>query len=148
MKRFIFFVLLYCISIGVFSQKHHMFNPEKFQVELERYITIEAALTIQEAATFFPVYREMRKKQHAMFGQMRRLKFVDVADDKAAVEAIRQQDLLDIQVKQLQQEYHNKFMTVLPARKVFQIIKAEEKFHRQSFKRLAKKNEIKAQGEK
>ena len=38
-------------------------------------------------------------------------------------------------MKQLQQEYHNRFMYILPASKVLKIIKAEEKFHRRAFKR-------------
>ena len=43
-------------------------------------------------------------------------------------------------MKKLQQDYHNKFMKVLPASKVFRIIQAEENFHRQMFKRAAKRD--------
>ena len=39
---------------------------------------------------------------------------------------------------QLQQEYHARFLTVLPASKVLSVIRAEEKFHRQAFRRMHK----------
>ena len=35
----------------------------------------------------------------------------------------------------IQQEYHLKFMNVLPANKVLRVIKAECRFHRQALKR-------------
>ena len=69
---------------------------------------------------------------------MKRYRFADVTDDKVASEAIKEQDKLDIQMKELQQKYHDKFMKLLPAGKVLQIIKAEDKFHRQTFRRMAK----------
>lgn len=111
------------------------FDPKRFEAELEQYITIHASLTPQEASKFFPVYRQMMKKMRSCFDEMRRLHFVNPADEKGCAEAIRRQDELDIEMKQLQQEYHNRFMYILPASKVLQVIKAEEKFHRQAFKR-------------
>lgn len=141
MRKITLLYILLMFAVCGFAQKQRPFNPEKFQAELEQYVATEAALTIQESSAFFPLYREMRKKQHAIFGQMRRYRFTDTFDDKASMEAIKQQDMLDIQIKLLQQEYHNKFMEILPAGKVFKIIKAEDKFHRQSFKRMVKKNE-------
>ncbi len=111
------------------------FDPKRFEAELEQYITIHASLTPQEASKFFPVYRQMMKKMRSCFDEMRRYHFVNPADENGCAEAIRRQDELDIEMKQLQQEYHNRFMYILPASKVLKIIKAEEKFHRQAFKR-------------
>ena len=121
------------------AQPKERFDPERFQADLEQFITVEAALTAQEAAIFFPVYREMKQKQHAIFGQMKRYRFTDVTDDKASHKAIKEQDKLDIQIKELQQKYHDKFIKLLPAGKVLKIIKAEDKFHRQAFRRMAKR---------
>ena len=61
---------------------------------------------------------------------------INPKDNEACEEAIRKQDELDIQIKQLQQEYHGRFLTMLPANKVLAIIKAEEKFHRQIFRKM------------
>ena len=121
------------------AQPKERFDPERFQADLEQFITVEAVLTAQEAAIFFPVYREMKQKQHAIFGQMKRYRFTDVTDDRASHKAIKEQDKLDIQIKELQQKYHDKFMKLLPAGKVLKIIKAEDKFHRQAFRRMAKR---------
>lgn len=112
------------------------FDPKRFEAELEQYITIHASLTPQEASKFFPVYRQMMKKQRALFDEMRRLRMINPKDNEACEEAIRKQDELDIQIKQLQQEYHGRFLMMLPANKVLSIIKAEEKFHRQIFRKM------------
>lgn len=112
------------------------FDPKRFEADLEQYITTHASLTPQEASKFFPVYRQMMKKQRALFDEMRRLRMINPKDNEACEEAIRKQDELDIQIKQLQQEYHGRFLTMLPANKVLAIIKAEEKFHRQIFRKM------------
>ena len=115
MKRIIVLLCFVGMTMHTFAQRPGRFDPKKFQVELEQYIVTEAALTIQESAIFFPIYREMRKKQQGKFGQMKRYRFVDASDDKAAKDAIEQRDLLEIQMKQLIQEYHRRLMEVLPA---------------------------------
>ncbi|MBO1362756.1 hypothetical protein JHU38_03010 [Prevotella sp. A2931] len=111
------------------------FDPLKFQAALERFITLEAELTTDEAARFFPVYREMMKRQRAYFEQVRRYRHTDTSDDKACREAIIKSDLIDIQLKKIQQSYHQKFLKILPAGKVLRILKAEERFHRRAFRR-------------
>ena len=120
---------------GMAQQKAQKFDPAQFQAKLEQYITTKAGLTPQEAAVFFPLYREMRDKQWAYFSQERRWRHVDTSDDKACAAAIRKRDDSDIEVKRLQQSYHEKFMRVLPASKVFLVLKAEEQFHRKLIKR-------------
>lgn len=132
--------LLFFISSTASAQglQRPKFDPAKFQAELEQFITVEAGLSPQEAAQFFPLYREMQKKQRVIFDEMRRFRHMDVNDNRACEEVIEKQDKMDIQMKEIQQRYHVKFMKVLPAGKVFKILRAEEKFHRQAFKRVAK----------
>lgn len=117
------------------------FDPAKFEADLEQFITTRAGLSVQEASIFFPEYRKMVKAQRVLFNQMRRYRHVDYNDNHACEEAISKQDELDIQIKLIQQEYHKKFMTIMPASKVFKVIRAEEKFHRQAFRRAAKRKE-------
>ena len=111
------------------------FDPVKFQVALEQFITSDAELTADEAAKFFPVYRTMMKQQRSYFEQMRRYRHTDTSDEKACHEAIIKSDLLDIQLKKIQQSYHQKFLKILPASKVLRILRAEERFHRRAFKK-------------
>ena len=138
MKTTVLMILMLC-TFGVANGQHKKrppFNPAKFEADLEQFITVNACLSPSQAASFFPVYRQMMKKQRALFDEMRRLRMINPKDNEACEEAIRKQDELDIQIKQLQQEYHGKFLMMLPANKVLAIIKAEEKFHRQIFRKM------------
>ena len=138
MKTTVLMILMLC-TFGVANGQHKKrppFNPAKFEADLEQFITVNACLSPSQAASFFPVYRQMMKKQRALFDEMRRLRMINPKDNEACEEAFRKQDELDIQIKQLQQEYHGRFLMMLPANKVLSIIKAEEKFHRQIFKKM------------
>lgn len=138
LRTIVLMILMLC-TFGVANGQHRKrppFNPAKFEADLEQFITVNACLSPSQAASFFPVYRQMMKKQRALFDEMRRLRMINPKDNEACEEAIRKQDELDIQIKQLQQEYHGRFLMMLPANKVLSIIKAEEKFHRQIFKKM------------
>ena len=138
LRTTVLMILMLC-TFGVANGQHRNhppFNPAKFEADLEQFITVNACLSPSQAASFFPVYRQMMKKQRALFDEMRRLRMINPKDNEACEEAIRKQDELDIQIKQLQQEYHGRFLMMLPANKVLSIIKAEEKFHRQIFKKM------------
>ena len=134
-RRYIIVLLVLLCSVVAMAQEPKKFDPVQFEANLEQFVATEARLTPAESATFFPLYREMRKKQMAYFGDHRRLHIIGELDDKVCAEAIRRMDKNDLEVKRLQQLYHEKFLRILPASKVFRIIKAEEKFHRQQFKR-------------
>lgn len=138
LRTIVLMILMLC-TFGVANGQHRKrppFNPAKFEADLEQFITVNACLSPSQAASFFPVYRQMMKKQRALFDEMRRLRMINPKDNEACEEAIRKQDELDIQIKQLQQEYHGRFLMMLPANKVLAIIKAEEKFHRQIFRKM------------
>ena len=138
LRTTVLMILMLC-TFGVANGQHRKrppFNPAKFEADLEQFITVNACLSPSQAASFFPGYRQMMKKQRALFDEMRRLRMINPKDNEACEEAIRKQDELDIQIKQLQQEYHGRFLMMLPANKVLSIIKAEEKFHRQIFKKM------------
>lgn len=122
------------------AQDNNRFDPKRFEAELEQYIVTNAGLSPDEASRFFPLYREMRRKQRALFSEDKFFHHVNSDSDKDCAEAIRKHDANDIEMKEIIQEYHNKFMKVLPASKVYKIIVAEDKFHRQSFKRAAKRD--------
>lgn len=129
-----------CLALMVFlsasaqEQQKEKFSPEKFQAELEQFITKEACLTPQEATKFFPLYREMQKKQRGIFNQMKALGKIKPAEESECRKAIQKRDELELELKGIQQSYHNKFFSVLSASKVFDVIKAEDRFHRKTFR--------------
>jgi hypothetical protein len=120
------------LTLMVSAQDQKKFSPEKFQADLEEFITKEAHFDQQEAAKFFPLLRELHAKQRAIYGRMRQTP--KPGDDAKCAEAIREWDKANIELKQLDQQYHKKMMQVVPASKLFDAIMAESRFHRKMMK--------------
>ena len=136
MKTLICTFLAFCLSLCVAdAQGMKHFDPAKFQADLEQFITVEACLTPSEAAAFFPLYREMTRKQRALYEQMREDRRVNPDSEEAAKQAISEHDRIEIEIKQLQANYHARFIGIITARKLYKVIKAEGKFHRMAMKR-------------
>ena len=129
MKKLTLLLLTFVVAIGAYAQGQK-FDPEKFDAEQQQFITKAANLTEQEAARFFPLFREMQKKQRAIYERQRKLGFNKPADEKGCAESIRQHDQIDLELKQIQQQYHNKFLRVIPASKLYDVIQAEDRFLR------------------
>ena len=69
-KLLISAVLMLMVVLSIKAEEQQKFSPEKFQAALEQHITNEAGLTPEEAAKFFPLYREMQQKQRAVYNKM------------------------------------------------------------------------------
>ena len=134
-KLLVFAVLMLMVVLGASAEEQQKFSPEKFQADLEQYITTEAGLTNEEAAKFFPLYREMQQKQRVVDNKMHEL-FKLPHDEASCKRAVQRRDQLEIELKQIAQTYHNKFLRVLPASKVIGTIVAEDKFHRRAFRKF------------
>jgi len=142
MKKYLYIFLLTLVAFSAQAQndgqrRHKTFDPVKFEAEMEQFITTNAGLTQQESTKFFPLYREMRKKMMENFDREKQARKMDWNDEKTCEEAIRRHDQNDIRMKELQKVYHEKFLEVLPATKVLRVIRSEDKFHRQTMKRMA-----------
>ena len=132
MKRYTVILFSMLLTLMVSAQDQKKFSPEKFQADLEEFITKEAHFDQQEAAKFFPLLRELQAKQRAIYGRMRQTP--KPGDDAKCAEAIREWDKANIELKQLDQQYHKKMMQVVPASKLFDAIMAESRFHRKMMK--------------
>ena len=137
MKKTIFIIIMLALcTTGIYSQQQgqqgqqQRFSPERFDAELQQFITNEAHLTAEEATRFFPVYKEMKQKQRQLFDRQRELGRVKPQDEAGCMNAIKERDEMELQQKQVQQTYHNKFLELLPASKVYDILSAEDNFHR------------------
>jgi len=134
MKKFISLSLLLMMTIMVSAQDHKRFSPEKFEADLRCFITKEASLTPQEADKLFPVFREMREKQREIYEKMRKLGMNKASDDEACKQFIIEYDKLNLELGQLDVTYHKKMIRMIPASKVYEVMKAEKRFHRQMMK--------------
>ena len=128
-------VIMIMVVLGASAEEQQKFSPEKFQADLEQYITTEAGLTNEEAAKFFKLYREMQQKQRVVYNKIHEL-FKLPHDEASCKRAIQRRDQLEIELKQIAQTYHNKFLRVIPASKVIGTIVAEDKFHRRAFRKF------------
>lgn len=127
-------ILTLCATAQERERTERRFSPEQFVAELQKYITEEAGLTQQEAAKFFAVYKEMQEKQRALFDRQRELGRVKPADEQGCLKVIKESDEIDLELKRIQQNYHNRFVEMLSASKVYDILKAESRFHRRMMK--------------
>ena len=132
-------VIMIMVVLGASAEEQQKFSPEKFQADLEQYITTEAGLTNEEAAKFFPLYREMQQKQRVVYNKIHEL-FKLPHDEASCKRAIQRRDQLEIELKRIAQTYHNKFLRVIPASKVIGTIVAEDKFHRRAFRKFGQRN--------
>jgi Spy/CpxP family protein refolding chaperone len=126
--------LMFVMVASAQNPTKQKFSPEQFEQELRQFIIEKAALTPEETDKLFPVYQEMRKKQHALFQRQRCLGRVKPADDAGCQKAIQERDNIEVELRRLQQSYHNKFLDVMPASKVYDVLQAEDEFHRHKLK--------------
>lgn len=134
MKKIVAISLMLLMTLMVSAQDHKRFSPEKFEADLKCFITKEASLTPQEADKVFPVFRELREKQRVIYDKMRKLGENKPSDDEGCKKAIIEYDELNLELRQLDVTYHKKMMKLVPASKVYGIMKAENRFHRQMMK--------------
>ncbi len=109
--------------------------PKKEKVEAMRiaFITQKLDLTPEEAQKFWPVYNEFQKKREEL-NKKRREEYknmkenIDSLSDKQ-VEAIVDGEMAFRQKNlDLDKEYHSKFKSTLPIKKVAKLYRAEEQF--------------------
>lgn len=141
MKQVLLTLSLLLLTTGIQAQQHrHKFNPEEFDRQLEQFVTSEAHLTPTEATAFFREYKEMNRQMRHIFNKQKKLKAKKPATESACKKAIEDLDNNEIQMKQIQKRFHQRFVKLFGASKTFDILKAEQRFFRKSMRRAAKQN--------
>lgn len=119
------------------AQNKQGFSPEKFDADLAAFVTQKAQLTPQEAAKLIPLMKEMHNKQRALMAKIWQTsrKCLKQSDDaEACRKALVERDKLNVELKTIEQKYHNKMMRVVPACKVLAAVEAEDHFFRHAMK--------------
>ena len=130
MRKYIVIGICLWVSVTLCAQDRKKFSPEKFEADLQEFITKEANLDAQEAARFFPLLKEMHKQQRSIYGKMMGLGRTKPSGEAACAEAIKQQDKCNLELRELEQNYHKRMLRVIPASKLYDAIQAESRFHR------------------
>lgn len=134
----VFFILLY--GVGFAQDKLSDDKRKEFEAQKVAFFTQELDLSPTEAAKFWPLYNEMRKKMRDVEGDMRK-KSREIRDSKGMSEEAYKQAIVDMlnreqKMQELKKEYYQKMLQVMPASKLWKLDEAERKFHRQLFERL------------
>lgn len=113
-------------------------SPKEFKARLESFIIKESMLTPEEAKQVFPMFDEMRTKQREVMEQINTLKrnHTMTSDDQACSALINQITSLKIKAAKIEHDYYMNMCKVVSGSKIYSMMKAEDKFHRNMFKRF------------
>lgn len=148
-KKYVFKLFLLITAIGLstslFAQNHHMCKQKKglmgckeFMTKRSDFIIKEAGLTQDEAKTFITVWDELHQKQMKINDDINsRIK-------KATKDGLENEDeyrylinrMSDSKINRanLDKEYLDKMLKIIPAKKLFKVLDAEMKFRRRIFR--------------
>ena len=140
--KFLFlFLWLACATIAnAQNPGGNRLSKEQFMAELEKFITAEADLTPQECSRLFPIMREMYFKQRKYFEKMKHSNMKMPKTEAECRAAVKMRDKIDLDIKKLQQTYHNKMLEAVSPCKVMKVILAEDRFHRRMLKNWTRKD--------
>lgn len=126
-------MMMAMLTSALAQPKGERFDPQEFRAHLEEFISKEAGLTASEGKAIFPIFHEMKEKQFKAQDKIFRLKRngpASNASDKEFANAIQKIKNLEVEKAETEEEYYKKMCKVIPARKVFLVMRAEDKFHR------------------
>lgn len=126
-------MMMAMLTSALAQPKGERFSPKEFRAHLEEFISKEAGLTASEGKAIFPIFHEMKEKQFKAQDKIFRLKRngpASNASDKEFANAIQKIKNLEVEKAETEEEYYKKICKAISARKVFLVMRAEDKFHR------------------
>ncbi len=147
MKKILAFSLFFVVLSAAIAQKpdsKHQERWEKYRAEKVAFLTTHLDFSPEEAQRFWPLYNQLEKER--LDAQMQRK-----AMELKVLEA--EKSMSDERIKQLTREfagsmkneaellstYNEKFLEVLPPRKVLELYKAENEFRMYMIKKFRDK---------
>lgn len=112
-------------------------SKDEFRARQQAYITEKAGLTPQEAEAFFPLYFELQDRKHQLNEEawqlMREGKKENLTDDRydEIMEGVYNARIAS---DRLEKTYYGKFKKILSSKKIYQVQRAEMRFHRELLK--------------
>lgn len=129
--------------LGPPPPKDHTQNDKRENIEAQKvaFLTKKLDLTPEEAQKFWPVYNQYDDKLQ----ELRKKRREDMKNAKENFDALTDKEieqLVDNEIAfrqkelDIQKEYHGKFKSLLPIKKVAQLYRADEEFKRFLLKEL------------
>lgn len=126
-------------------------SPDEFRAKQEAFITERADLTPSEAKKFFPIYFELQAKKKEIsdkiWAELRKGKDDKLTDAQYEEIILKVYDLR-LKSDNLDKAYYAKYKKVLSPKKIYQVQRAETRFHREILKGVQRKNEGGHRGKK
>ena len=141
MKKYIACIVLSLMAfVPVLAQQpkgdgRRQFNPDEFKARLEAYIRDKVGLSQAEGDKLFPIYFEMKEKQLGINHAIMKLKRTAAPQNGGSCpnycEIVTQITNLNVELAKIEQTYYPKMCKVVDAKKVFDLMLAEDAFHRE-----------------
>lgn len=122
---------------------HQHLSPDEFRAKQKAFISEKAELTDDEADKFFLLYFELQSKKKDINDKAWKL-LRKGKDDKSMTEAQYEEIILQvydlrIESDKLDKVYYAKYKKVLSPKKIYQVQRAEARFHREMLKTAQQK---------
>ena len=146
MKKFVILVITVLFSLSIFAQMRKNMGDlgEKYHAQKVAYITNALDLSSEESAAFWPIYNEHEKKKRELSEKMRKYRS-DLLDKQQDLTEEEAKEALDFirkhmdSMHMMENEYQNKFLEVISAKKVLLLMNAEKDFRRELLKKLGER---------
>lgn len=149
MKKILFSIIMMGMAMAMTAQEQgngtprpqrREFSPEEYWKNLQEYVTREAKLTDEEAAKFYPLLKEMTEEQRKNNGKsmwiLHSFHGKENVTDAQYGEALENLLQLEVENRQIEQNYYRKFHEVMSWEKVFMVRGALSQFYREALNRF------------
>lgn len=144
MKKYLLILILLCCSATITvahpQQKRH-FSHEEFCKRQQEFITKHAKLTPTEAENFFPLFFELQKKKWEINKEARKRvkkEHGQELTDEGYNKLVNEIADAKIKIAQLEKSYIEKYLKIIPAQKILDVQRAEDRFQREIIKKMAR----------
>lgn len=154
--RLIFISIFAFLFIAGLSQQpqrgrfHNEEHQERIQSMKVAFITERLSLTPEEAQQFWPVYNqyqeEMKELREKYAQRIDKDKSVAELDDEEVVKYVENQINRLAETAVLKRKYHEKFLEIIPVRKVALLYEAEKDFNRRLFREMRRRQKDNGRG--
>lgn len=138
-QTFSILILVFIAMLAKAEQYEITFDKEAYKKEQHKYITCKAKLSPNEATNFFAIFDVMRDEEAKVFEQIRNVRKEKPTTDKEFRSAVQRIDKFEIKLKQIQEQYHNKLFKAIPAKKVYDALRASDSFDKEKFREMNRK---------
>jgi len=132
------FALLFIVSSLNGQRRDHGEMREEIKAQKIAFITKKLELTPEEAEAFWPLYNEYQDKEMELRPDFERPGRVS---EERARQLLNQYFENEEKRLNLQKNYYNRFLNVLPARKVVRLHMVEREFKQKLLERLKERRE-------